>query len=39
MIAATKIVSVTNEAFKLNDVNIARKVQPLEDVIDKLKKN
>ena len=36
--AATKIVSVTNEAFKLNDVNIARKVQPLEDVIDKLKK-
>ncbi len=36
--AATKIVSVTNEAFKLNDVNIARKVQPLEDVIDKQKK-
>ncbi|MDE5670575.1 MAG: Na/Pi cotransporter family protein [Eubacterium sp.] len=36
--AATKIVSVTNEAFKLNDVNLARKVQPLEDVIDKLKK-
>lgn len=36
--AATKIVSVTNEAFKLNDVHLARKVQPLEDVIDKLKK-
>lgn len=36
--AATKIVSVTNEAFKLNDVNLAREVQPLEDVIDKLKK-
>ena len=36
--AATKIVSVTNEAFKLKDVHIARKVQPLEDVIDKLKK-
>ena len=36
--AATKIVSVTNKAFKLNDLNLARKVQPLEDVIDKLKK-
>lgn len=36
--AATKIVSVTSEAFKLNDINLARKVQPLEDVIDKLKK-
>lgn len=36
--AATKIVSVTNEAFKLDDLNLARKVQPLEDVIDKLKK-
>lgn len=36
--AATKIVSVTNESFKLNDVNLAREVQPLEDVIDKLKK-
>lgn len=36
--AATKIVSVTNEAFKLNDIVLAQKVQPLEDVIDKLKK-
>lgn len=36
--AATKIVSVTNKAFKLNDLELARKVQPLEDVIDKLKK-
>ncbi len=36
--AATKIVAVTNESFKLNDVSLAREVQPLEDVIDKLKK-
>lgn len=37
--AATKIVAITNESFKLNDVNLAREVQPLEDVIDKLKKD
>ena len=36
--AATKIISVTNEAFKLNDLDKARKVEPLEDVIDKLKR-
>lgn len=36
--AAAKIVSITNESFKLNDVNLAREVQPLEDVIDRLKK-
>lgn len=36
--AATKIVSITNEAFKHNDIDLAREVQPLEDVIDRLKK-
>ncbi|MDE7123897.1 MAG: Na/Pi cotransporter family protein, partial [Eubacterium sp.] len=36
--AATKIISVTNEAFKLNDLDKARKVEPLEEVIDKLKR-
>ncbi len=36
--AATKIISVTNKAYKLGDINMAREVEPLEEVIDKLKK-
>lgn len=36
--AATKIIAVTNEAFKLGDINKAREVEPLEEVIDNLKK-
>lgn len=36
--AATKILSVTNEAYKLGDITMAREVEPLEEVIDKLKK-
>lgn len=36
--AVTKIINLTVEAFKLNDITKAREIEPLEEVIDKLKK-
>lgn len=36
--AVTKIINLTVEAFKLNDIIKAREIEPLEEVIDKLKK-
>lgn len=40
MIAAvTKIINITIESFKTSDVVKAREVEPLEEVIDKLKKS
>lgn len=36
--AVTKIINLTVEAFKMNDITKARKIEPLEEVIDKLKK-
>lgn len=38
MAAVTKIVNVTIESFKMNDIAKAKEVEPLEEVIDKLKK-
>lgn len=39
MIAAvTKIVNLTSETFRMNDVAKAKGIEPLEEVIDKLKK-
>lgn len=39
MIAAvTKIINLTIESFKANDIIKAREIEPLEEVIDKLKK-
>lgn len=39
MAAITKIVNITNEAFRLNDISKAREVEPLEEAVDKLKKD
>ncbi len=36
--AVTKIINLTVEAFKMNDITKAREIEPLEEVIDKLKK-
>lgn len=36
--AVTKIINLTVEAFKMNDITTAREIEPLEEVIDKLKK-
>lgn len=36
--AVTKIINLTGEAFKMNDITKAREIEPLEEVIDKLKK-
>lgn len=38
MAAVTKIVNLTIETFKMNDVVKAKEIEPLEEVIDKLKK-
>ena len=38
MAAVTKIVNLTIESFKMNDIAKAKEVEPLEEVIDKLKK-
>lgn len=38
MAATTKIITLTNEAFKMNDVSKAREIEPLEEAIDKIKK-
>lgn len=38
MAATTKIITLTVEAFKTNDIVKAREIEPLEEVIDKLKK-
>lgn len=38
MAAITKIVTITNEAFRHNDTSKAREVEPLEEAVDKLKK-
>lgn len=38
MAAVTKIINLTIESFKTNDVIKAREIEPLEEVIDKLKK-
>ncbi|MCC8016965.1 MAG: Na/Pi cotransporter family protein, partial [Clostridiales bacterium] len=38
MAAATKIINLTVEAFKSNNITVAKKIEPLENVIDKLKK-
>lgn len=36
--AVTKIINLTVEAFRMNDITKAREIEPLEEVIDKLKK-
>lgn len=36
--AVTKIINLMVEAFKMNDITKAREIEPLEEVIDKLKK-
>lgn len=36
--AVTKIINLTIESFKTNDIIKAREIEPLEEVIDKLKK-
>lgn len=36
--AVTKIINLTIESFKMNDIIKAREIEPLEEVIDKLKK-
>ena len=36
--AVTKIINLTVGAFKMNDITKAREIEPLEEVIDKLKK-
>ncbi len=36
--AVIKIINLTVEAFKMNDITKAREIEPLEEVIDKLKK-
>lgn len=38
MAATTKIITLAVEAFKTNDIVKAREIEPLEEVIDKLKK-
>lgn len=38
MAAVTKIINLTIETFKMNDVVKAKEIEPLEEVIDKLKK-
>ena len=38
MAATTKIITLTTEAFKTNDKEKAKAIEPLEEAIDKIKK-